>query len=139
MCFGCNQRVRNDSVLHWIARMRSNAEKINCLWKKIFESLVLLNNDHKIAVLLTYHSKSGQLIFGPNHVKAKMKSSLDCSCPCSCDEDGYTWEKAFMEDNLDLIHGMQQMNLDPSGMSDKYFLKLDKIWKTALFLSFIGK
>ena len=104
--------------------MKSNAEKINSCWKNFFESLVRLNNDHKIAVLLTYHSKSGQLVFGPNHVKTKMKSSLNCSCPCSCDVDGISWEKSFLEDNVDLIHGMQQMDLDPSGMSFKYSSKL---------------
>ena len=102
--------------------MKSNAEKMNSCWKNFFESLVRLNNDHKIAVLLTYHSKSGQLVFGPNHVKTKMKSSLNCPCPWSCNLDGIFWDKSFLEDNVDLIHGMQQM--DPSGMSYKYSSKL---------------
>ena len=99
--------------------MKSNTDKINSLWKKIFENLVRLNNEHKIAILLSYHSKSGQLIFGPDNIKQKMKTAYNCSCPCSCTVDGITWEKAFMEDNLDLIHGVQQnMQLDPLGVED---------------------
>jgi hypothetical protein len=58
--------------------MKSNNDKINSCWKKILENLVRLNNEHKIAILLTYHSKSGQLIFGPNNVKEKMKTSYNC-------------------------------------------------------------
>ena len=91
--------------------MKSNAEKMNSCWKKFFESLVRLNNDHKIAVLLTYHSKSGQLVFGPNHVKTKMKSSLNCSCPCSCDVYGIFWDKSF---NVELVKLMKFLNISIS-------------------------
>ena len=45
------------------------ASKENSQWKKVFETLAKINNDHSIAVLLTYHSKAGQVFFGTQNVK----------------------------------------------------------------------
>ena len=51
--------------------------EIKSCFKKIFEAMVTLNNEHKIVVLMTYQSKTGQLVFGSNHVKQKMKQDDD--------------------------------------------------------------
>lgn len=96
--------------------MKSNADKVKSRLRKIFQNLVVLNNEHKVAVLLTYQSKSGQLVFGPENVKEKMKSSFNCPCVCTCEENQMTWEKAFTDANLDLIRGNQLMDIDPVGM-----------------------
>ena len=100
--------------------MKSAADKIKTCWKKIFENIITLNNEYKTAILLTYYSKSGQLFFGPSHVKDKMKKTYNCRCPCTCDEDDISWEKAFIKDNLDLINGVQEMENDPLGNEDLY-------------------
>jgi hypothetical protein len=94
---------------------RSAGDKKKTCWKKIFENIVTLNNEYKTAILLTYYSKSGQLFFGPSNVKDKMKKSYNCRCPCACQEDNMSWEKAFIEDNIDLINGGQEMEMDPLG------------------------
>ena len=82
------------------------ASKENSQWKKVFETLAKINNDHSIAVLLTYHSKAGQVFFGTENVKTKMKKSFNCTCECNCSaQDNEPWESAFFEDNSDLIGG----------------------------------
>ena len=96
---------------------RSAGDKKKTCWKKIFENIIILNNEFKTAILLTYYSKSGQLFFGPLNVKDKMKKSYNCQCQCTCQEDteNMSWEKAFVEDNIDLINGGQEMEMDPLG------------------------
>ena len=73
--------------------------------------MVALNNDHKIAVLMTYQSKTGQLVFGSKHVKQKMKQAYDCPCDCVCEGESKTWERAFKDDNLELLQGVQVMEV----------------------------
>ena len=94
--------------------MKSLIEKRKDCWKRIFENIVTLNNEHRIAVLLTYFSKSSQLFFGPRNVKEKMRKSYTCTCTCSCSaSDDGSWEGAFYEDNKELISGSQKMAVAP--------------------------
>ena len=95
--------------------MKSNADKVKSCFKKIFEGIVALNNEHKIAVLLTYQSKTGQLVFGSKHVKQKMRQAFDCTCECVCEGEVKTWEGAFKDDNMELIQGTQLMEVGGDG------------------------
>ena len=84
--------------------MKSKSNKEDAVWQKIFENIIVLNNEYKTAVLLTYFSKSGQLFFGPSNVTCKMKTPYNCTCNCTCEVDnGVCWEEAFFTDNRDLI------------------------------------
>ena len=86
--------------------------KIKSCFKKIFEAMVTLNNEHKIAVLMTYQSKTGQLVFGSNHVKQKIKQAYGLHiCDCVCDGESTTWERAFKDDNMELLQGVQVMEV----------------------------
>ena len=67
--------------------MKSNSNKEDAIWQKIFENIIVLNNEYKTAVLLTYFSKSGQVFFGPSNVTCKMRKSYNCTCNCTCDVD----------------------------------------------------
>ena len=75
-------------------------------------SLNLVISEHKLAIFLTYESKSGQLFFGPRNVKEKIKKSYHSNCQCKSDaQNDESWEHAFNEDNLALIAGSHEMDL----------------------------
>ena len=96
--------------------MKSKSNKEDAVWQKIFENIIVLSNEYKTAVLLTYFSKSGQVFFEPSNVTCKMRKSCNLTCNCTCKVDNdVSWEEAFFTDNRELISGSQIMEIDRTG------------------------
>ena len=96
--------------------MKSKSNKEDAIWQKIFENIIVLSNEYKTAVLLTYFSKSGQVFFGPSNVTCKMRKSYNCTCNCTCEVDNdVSWEAVIFTFNRELISGSQIMEIDLTG------------------------
>ena len=66
--------------------------------RNVLKSLRELKNEHKTPFILSLPSKYGQLHFGSTYAVAKMKADF---------EDEAEWKDAFVEDQDELIEGLQ--------------------------------